>query len=593
MGLPKAIQAHGEGNLALAEKHYKRALEQKQYKPMLFQNYGSLLRSNGALEESRCIYVQGLKMFPEHIGINRNYSNFLRSEGKGTEALKFAFKALRLSWQDGGDTLETMYCECIDLLRENNLFQMSYGLLKHAISQLGIKTKFLWRLFSLSVLENSALFNQQQSELILQLIEEKLHQVSPLEKAEFLFFKSFYHVKRHESSLAVDSISEAHKILHEANFVEKSELRKAQKLIDLNSWNASCVLLKTSRFEDAWKLFEYGLRAPAAGPQRWQRSLKKIFTHQELPLWRGSDLSDSRLLLLEEQAIGDTMMFLTLLPTLLKEANQIGIVLSKRLQPIYKRSCSQLINEGRVSIWGHEDVSTGRLKANDFDFQSPVGSICQYRFNHINSFAPKAPVLVADKSRVASFKNEKLLSHSKTLRIGISWRGGGRSDRIKLKSVDSDMMARLMRENSKDILYVNLQYGDVSKVVQDWQSQGLPVVDDPGVNPLKNMEEWLNLVASCDAVISVANTTIHGAGGLNIPTLCLLSQHSDWRWLNDSRVERSYWYSSVGIARESVENGWTPAFKQVGQWISQGCPMPDGPVHTEMLEQAFVRASVT
>ena len=38
------------------------------------------------------------------------------------------------------------------------------------------------------------------------------------------------------------------------------------------------------------------------------------------------------------------------------------------------------------------------------------------------------------------------------------------------------------------------------------------------------MEEWLNLVASCDAVVSVANTTIHGAGGLNIPTLCLLSR---------------------------------------------------------------------
>ena len=40
--LPKAIQAHGEDNLSLAERHCKRALQQKQFKPALFQNYGSL-----------------------------------------------------------------------------------------------------------------------------------------------------------------------------------------------------------------------------------------------------------------------------------------------------------------------------------------------------------------------------------------------------------------------------------------------------------------------------------------------------------------------------------------------------------------------
>ena len=129
--------------------------------------------------------------------------------------------------------------------------------------------------------------------------------------------------------------------------------------------------------------------------------------------------------------------------------------------------------------------------------------------------------------------------------------------------------------------FVNLQYGDVNVVIKEWQNQGLSVVNEPSVNPLKNMEEWLNLVASCDAVLSVANTTIHGAGGLNIPTLCLLSLRSDWRWLNDTNVLRSYWYPSVGIARECKQEGWSTAFMQVRQWIDAGCPMPDGPVYTQ------------
>ena len=38
-------------------------------------------------------------------------------------------------------------------------------------------------------------------------------------------------------------------------------------------------------------------------------------------------------------------------------------------------------------------------------------------------------------------------------------------------------------------------------------------------------------IAAMDAVLSIANTTIHGAGGLGIPTMCLVSRQSDWRWM--------------------------------------------------------------
>ena len=592
MGLPKAIQAHGQGNLALAELHYKRALEQKKYSPILFQNYGSLLRSNGNLEHSKKIYLQGRHLYPDHIGILRNYSNFLRAEGCASEALTLGFKALRLSLASDNNSLESIYCECIDMLREASKLQWSYYLLRHAFEQLGVRTNLLWRLFNLSVNEDATLFNESSAEVILRLIEERLHQSSPLERAEFGFLKSFYYAKRQEVSPAVDSVMDAHRTLKEAQFVDKSDRDKAQKLLDLNSWNASCLLLKTSRFEEAWKLFEYGLRAPAAGRQRWQRHLKKVFTHQELPLWRGADLKNSRWLLLEEQAIGDTMMFLSLLPALVEEAAHIGIVLSKRLRPIYERSCSEWIANGQVSIWSHDDAGTGRLTAEAFDVQSPVGSVCQHRFTRVEAYAPKTPILVADAERQLWFKAKSPAVVGRSMRIGISWRGGGRSDRIKLKSIDADMIASLMREHSDGVSYVNLQYGDVTAVVKGWSDAGLPVVNEPSVNPLKNMEEWLNLVASCDAVISVANTTIHGAGGLNIPTMCLLSQHSDWRWLDDSRAKRSYWYPSVGIARECIRNGWSPALQQVSQWIGQGCPMPDGPVHTEAMQATAAHASL-
>ena len=127
------------------------------------------------------------------------------------------------------------------------------------------------------------------------------------------------------------------------------------------------------------------------------------------------------------------------------------------------------------------------------------------------------------------------------------------------------------------VRFVSLQYGNAAPTVQEWREQGCDVLHDPRVNPLRDMDLWLDQVAACDAVISVANTTIHGAGGLNLPTLCLLSRHSDWRWFDAPEVTRSYWYPSVGIARQRADGDWSEALQQARAWLEQGTPMPTGP----------------
>ena len=107
---------------------------------------------------------------------------------------------------------------------------------------------------------------------------------------------------------------------------------------------------------------------------------------------------------------------------------------------------------------------------------------------------------------------------------------------------------------AEDFTFVSLQYGPVAEDIKQFKSLGVDVHHDELIDPIKDMESWLNQVAACDAVLSVANTTVHGSGGLDIPTMCLLSWRSDWRWLEESDVKRSYWYPSVGIARASKHN---------------------------------------
>ena len=66
MGLPAALKAHGQGDLKTAAFHYRRALQQNDLKPVLFQNFGALLRDLGEVDKAEALYVKGLKMYPTH-----------------------------------------------------------------------------------------------------------------------------------------------------------------------------------------------------------------------------------------------------------------------------------------------------------------------------------------------------------------------------------------------------------------------------------------------------------------------------------------------------------------------------------------------
>ena len=337
-----------------------------------------------------------------------------------------------------------------------------------------------------------------------------------------------------------------------------------------------CTLLTHQRFQDGWKLYEFGLRTSAQGAQKWQRAMPKPFTQSQCKLWRGESLINKSILLLEEQAIGDVMQFMTLVPTLLKEAKHIGILVNNRLYPVYRRSLSSHIESSKISLWSFDDVNANSLSPHLYDFQCPLGSICQHRFTNVYDYGQHLPLLQVDQSLKSSLRNSYLQGyHQSTKLVGVSWRGGGRGDRIKQKSIGQDQFARFLA-NTNNLRFVNLQYGDYSKTVSQWVQNGVDIINDSTVNPLKDMDRWNAQVAACDAVISVANTTIHGAGGLDIPTMCLLSLDSDWRWFKDSSVKRSYWYPTVGIARQSSDGSWDAALRLIKQWLDAGAPYPTG-----------------
>ncbi|MCP9891974.1 hypothetical protein KBY57_13060 [Cyanobium sp. Aljojuca 7D2] len=487
-------------------------------------------------------------------------------------------RALRLllAAAEGGAALRTVWLSALSQLRELQLHAWALALAREGLARLGPDPQLLLQLLlvldALASSSGAELLNADQAAALRRQIEARLADCAPVEQAEIRLGLASHQMGQGLLDDALASFEQAMAIVQQPGEVTPEEREKRQKLVDVNSWNFGITLLKRQQFERGWRLFEYGLRTPAEGPQRWQRALRKPFSSAELPLWRGESIAGKRLLLLEEQAIGDVMMFVTLLPALLEEVASIGLLLADRLLPIYRRSLQHLAD--RVQIWSFADASEGRLSPAHYDLQCPIGSICQHRFTDLERYGQHLPLLQAKPQWAKQLRRDYLQHGSPAQQlIGISWRGGGKGLRIQQKSILPEQYAQLLQP-LPGVRFVSLQYGNAGPTVEHWRQQGLDVLHDSRVDPLKQMDPWLAQVAACDAVLSVANTTIHGAGGLGLPTLCLLSVHSDWRWLDDPSANRSYWYPSVGIARESREAGWGEALQQARAWLEAGSPPP-------------------
>ena len=374
---------------------------------------------------------------------------------------------------------------------------------------------------------------------------------------------AIYKARQGQTKEAIEWFTKAQKALHH----KKEELEKSGKSIDkllkgqqniINSgWNLGCQLLKKGEMGLGWEYYNYGLQAPAAGLQRWQRALPKPFDADEVTVWNGESLKDKHLLLMGTSH-GDTMMFLRLLPSLQKEVKKITMTLPERLIDIYKRTYPDIAIVNEL-------VSADALKANDYDYQIPSGSVPNLRLHQWIKEGWEQKKLLCQDDLAKSLRKKYLTdAEPKTILVGVSWLGGGKSERLRSKSIPPEQFSKIMEE-IPNARFISLQYGRCESQIEAWRHQGIDILYDKTINPLKDMDQWLAQVDSCDAVISVANTTIHGSGGLNKPTLCLQSRTSDWRWIDG--LDCSYWYKSVDSLCQRKDGSWDSVCEQVNPWL--------------------------
>ena len=514
--LQKAVLLHQSGELAQAGIIYKRVLETDPENSDALHLLGLVSHQSGQSATAIGLIKRALKVFPNQPDFLRNLGNILRESGQFEEAVRICKYIIQLQPESAemytilGLTLKDsmQFEEAVQAYRQairiNPVYDDVYNYLGNVLQEQGKK------------LEESI---------------QAYHKAIAINPEYAQAFSNFGEVlkRRGEFQPAVQAYHQAIKI--DPRYAESHN-------------NLGLVLLLTGEFEIGWRECEWRWKCPEF-PSRTPNFPQ--------PIWKGQDICEKTILVWGEQGVGDRIMFVSLLPKLQSQANQVLVETHQRLVPLFRRSFP------KISFFGIQDPPNSKLLEESIDYQLPIGSLGQWFLPDEESFPKHTNYLTACVNKVKELREKYQQLEVGKLLIGISWKSSNK-DIGKLKSTFLTQWRDLLSQ--KDCLFINLQYGDVDEELNAFTAQtGISIYQDKDIDSLEDLDAFAAQVSALDLIISTSNTTVHMAGALGKPVWTLLSYVPDWRWqLNRSDT---LWYSSMVLYRQPMLDDWASVFQQV------------------------------
>jgi tetratricopeptide (TPR) repeat protein len=287
------------------------------------------------------------------------------------------------------------------------------------------------------------------------------------------------------------------------------------------------LLLQAGEFTEGWR--EWGWRFVAQGlPLR----------PHPYPLWTGGALV-KKLLVWGEQGPGDEIMHAGLAADLAAREDVIWEC-DARLVPLFARSIAG------VRFVARQDPPLAL--GDDVEAHVPAGSLGQVLRPSTEMFPNRAGYLRADPARVAELRAKLSLTSGRRL-VGISWSSANASFGAKKSTRLADWRWLLKTPGCR---FVDLQYGDTAQ-----EREGLPLEHIDGLDLKNDLEGLAALIACCDVVITVSNTTAHLAAALGVPTWILVAAGGGrlWYW-GDENTDTTLWYPGARIIRQRPGETW-------------------------------------
>lgn len=256
------------------------------------------------------------------------------------------------------------------------------------------------------------------------------------------------------------------------------------------------------------------------------------------------DFKDKRILITNEQGLGDTLQFLRFVPAIKAKGAKLIFGFYGGNNPLmgYFKTIKEF-----------EEVHSDLTTMVNVKGYCGIGSLAYLAgVEKDQDIPPPLPPIIPNTT--IKHWNE-WLGKKRKFRVAISNSGNLDNPINPNRSVAFKEFSSLLELDAEFVLLQpNLSQEDSEAI------KAYPQIRNP-TPLLKDFLDTASILNQCDLVICVDTSLLHLAGSLNIPVWGLIRKNADWRWLLN-RVD-SPWYSSLTIYRQNEYKNWLPVIEAV------------------------------
>ena len=299
------------------------------------------------------------------------------------------------------------------------------------------------------------------------------------------------------------------------------------------------IQLSQNNFLTGWANYEY----------RWNRNNPPVEIQFSKPKWEPK-LGYKKLLIWEEQGIGDQILFSNILNDITDKFEKIYLLTDNRLVDIYKYNFPQII------VLSKKD----KINENSYDYHLPMGSLGLYFKYHIDQFELRSPLFKVE--------NKMQIKSNTKLNCALSWKSKNK-DFADSKSIELNQMKEIL--SLEDISFFNIQYSDEKTEIENlYKNDGLEIKDIKDLDTFNDLNGLISFINSCDFTITVSNTNAHLSAALGKPTYLLLPNEIGKFWYWENEVDgKNIWYPSIKKFKQSESYSWDKPIRELKEYLKQ------------------------
>jgi hypothetical protein len=322
-------------------------------------------------------------------------------------------------------------------------------------------------------------------------------------------------------------------------------------------WNRSLSLMALGRYKEGWAEHEFrknDIHNPSLSLS-FQRFARPLYADQPSTILENGDRRRAILLIHAEAGMGDNLAFVRFLPAFIEKGFDVRYECHPEMLDLIRRSFPD------VDVFPRAPDFPGAIGVKPFDYHLPLGSMAHVLGMDIDTIPNEVPYLKPDPLLVNFYRIDSYRGR----RIGLCWSSGIREYGIwiaeygRRKSMHFDTIAPNRTAIEMDT-FVSLQVGP-----ERAQHRGR-IIDILPEKP--SWDDTAALIANLDIVVTVDTAVAHLAGAMGKPCWVMMQQDgASWHFMSERPDfpwnERSPWYPSVRIFRQSKPGDWSGVVERV------------------------------